>query len=111
MNEERMSVKSGNVQLNETVAGLIQSEKSDIFRSAVLLLKTEDVQMNNSSIGVLVSPEVHAGEIHTGVVLSRNVQGIIHTQLDTPRALLAGLACGAGFGLVLLLGRLVFKRR
>jgi len=39
------------------------------------------------------------------------VEGPVETALDTPRALLAGLAAGMGAGLVLLIGSLARRRR
>jgi hypothetical protein len=61
--------------------------------------------------GLLVAQQVRGGSIKTAVLLAGQVDGPVETSLDTPRALLAGLAAGIGAGLVLLIGSLAKQRR
>jgi len=68
-------------------------------------------ELNESSAGLLVSRQVRSTTIRTGVLLASQVEGQVEAVLDTPRALLAGLAAGVGVGLVTLLGSLLRRRR
>jgi len=60
---------------------------------------------------VVVAREVHGEALRTVVLLAGRVDGPVETMVDTPRALLAGLAAGIGTGLVLVLFRLLLGRR
>jgi hypothetical protein len=61
--------------------------------------------------GVVAGREVHVNETRTGILLARTVHGDVNTVLDTRGALIAGLTAGLFSGLMLLLGRLLFRRK
>jgi hypothetical protein len=67
--------------------------------------------MDNVQSGLIVSREINAGTIKTGVLLTGNVQGNVETAIDTPRALLLGIASGVAMGMVFFLLRLLFGRK
>jgi hypothetical protein len=60
--------------------------------------------------GFVAGRDVHVQESRTAVLIARNVTGDVTTLLDTRDALIAGLVGGLFAGLMLLLGRLLFKR-
>jgi hypothetical protein len=60
--------------------------------------------------GFVAGREVHVSESRTGILLARTVHGDVNTVLDTRGALIAGLTGGLFAGLMLLLGRMLFRR-
>ncbi|MEJ2709589.1 MAG: hypothetical protein P8074_18405 [Anaerolineales bacterium] len=66
--------------------------------------------MRESSAGLVVSQQVRAEQVRSTILLAGQVNGTVETVLDTPRALLAGLASGVAVGLVLLAGNLLSRK-
>jgi hypothetical protein len=71
----------------------------------------ESVTVEGAKIGLAAAREVRGGRIESFVLLAGNVEGEAHTVFDTRRALLAGLVAGLFSGLILLVGRIAFRRR
>ena len=79
--------------------------------SQVGTVLTNSAHLNQSAAGILVSRDVQAGSIRTGILLASNVEGTVETLLDTPKVVLAGLVSGVAAGLVIWLGNLLRSRR
>jgi hypothetical protein len=61
--------------------------------------------------GLVAGREVHVSESRTGILLAQTVHGNVNTVLDTRGALIVGLTGGLFAGLMLLLGRVLFRRK
>jgi len=66
--------------------------------------------LGNTYAGVVAGREVRGERIETILLLGNRVEGEVHTVMDTRGALLAGLVSGLFAGLMLLLGRAMFRR-
>jgi hypothetical protein len=69
------------------------------------------VDVHHGLAGFVSGRDVHVSESRTGILLARTVHGNVHTILDTRGALIAGLTAGLFSGLMLLLGRMLFRRK
>jgi hypothetical protein len=58
-----------------------------------------------------VGREIRGEKIESMILLSRKVEGNVTTIMDTRGALIAGLVGGLFAGMMLLLGRMVFRRK
>jgi len=99
------------ISLNNSAAGLVRAQDVKAEQSAINALYCDTADLGDSQAGLLVSRQVKGTTIRTGVLLASQVEGQVEAVLDTPRALLAGLAAGVGVGLVSLLGSLLRRRR
>jgi hypothetical protein len=104
------AVKAEDISLNESGLGFAQAGKMSVsgYTGAVVAGCAE---VHHGLTGFLAGREVHANELRTGILLARSVQGDVNTVLDTRGALIAGLTGGLFAGLMLLLGRALFRRR
>lgn len=70
----------------------------------------DSVQMQNAYSVVTAAKEVRGERIESLVLLAGRVEGEIHTVVDTRGAVIAGLVGGLFAGLILLVGRIAFRR-
>ena len=134
------TVTAENVELEKSAAANVKAVKVNAQKSALAYVEAEDVITHDSGVGfaqagkmslsgytgavVAGSVEVHHGmagfvsgrdvyvnESRTGILLARTVHGDVNTVLDTRGALIAGLTAGLFSGLMLLLGRMLFRRK
>ena len=70
----------------------------------------ESVTVEGARVGVAVAKEVRGGRVDTVVLLAGRVEGEVHTMVDTRGAVIAGLVGGLFAGLILLVGRIAFRR-
>jgi hypothetical protein len=70
----------------------------------------ENVTVEGARVGVAAAKEVRGGRVDTVVLLAGRVEGEVHTVLDTRGALIAGLVGGLFAGMILLVGRIAFRR-
>jgi hypothetical protein len=69
------------------------------------------VQVENSYVGAVAGREVRGERIESLVLLAGRVEGEVHTVVDTRGAVIAGLVGGLFAGLILLVGRIAFRRK
>lgn len=104
------AVEATQVLSEQSFIGAVQAEKASIsgYTGAVAAGTAE---VHYSVVGAVVGNEVHVAD-QTRIVLlvSKNVQGNVTTLMDTRGALIAGLLAGLFSGIMLLLGRMLFKR-
>lgn len=103
-------VQSGSLEFTQGGLVLASIQQADIAESGVVVLLSDEVVLQNSSASVLFARKVKADQIKSTVFIGREVEGQVETKMSGQQALLAGLAAGAGLGLVLsffgwLLGR------
>lgn len=70
----------------------------------------ETVNLQNARVGLTVGKEVRGGQVESLVLLAGHVEGEVHTAVDTRGAILAGLVGGLVTGVVMLVGRYLFRR-
>ena len=96
--------------IKESIVGSIRAGSLSFSGVAALSLANNMTCKDLNAIAV-VGQELHADNIRTGILLSREIHGNVTTTVDGRTALLAGLAGGAVTGLILLAGRLLFGRK
>ena len=79
--------------------------------SLVPVVFSQSITANSGAAGLIVSGEVDAQSVRAGILLARQVNGEVEAVLDTPRALLAGIAAGSAAGLVIFLMQLLVRKR
>lgn len=104
-------VQSGTLEFNQGGIVLASIQQANLSQASAVVLLSDDVVMQESSASVLFARKVKADQIKTSVFFGREVEGQIETKLSGQQALLAGLAAGAGFGLVLSIVGWLFGRR
>lgn len=119
-----LNVKAETVSAHETAIGLVNAKEVSLTNSSAAAVRAETVNINgmagivaagtanlgNTYAGAVAAREVRAERIETFMLLSNHVEGEIHTVMGSRQALLAGLTGGLFAGLVLLLGRALFRR-
>lgn len=70
----------------------------------------ETVNLQNARVGVIAAKEVRGDKIESLVLLAGRVEGEVHTTVDTRGAIIAGLVGGLFAGILLLVGRIAFRR-
>jgi len=103
------AVSAEDISLSESGLGFAQAGKMSVsgYTGAVVAGSAE---VHHGVAGFVAGREVHVSESRTGILLARTVHGDVNTVLDTRGALIAGLTGGLFAGLMLLLGRMLFRR-
>jgi hypothetical protein len=70
----------------------------------------EAVSVQNAYIGMTAAREVRGEKVESLIMLAGRVEGEVHTVVDTRGAVIAGLVGGLFAGLILLVGRIAFRR-
>ena len=70
----------------------------------------ESITLEGARVGVAAAQEVRGARVDTVVLLAGRVEGEVHTVVDTRGAVIAGLVGGLFAGLILLVGRIAFRR-
>jgi hypothetical protein len=112
---EKVSIVQGGILMT-------QSDQLDISQGGLGVANVGDVTFNNSQVGavfsdtanlneatanLLVTRRVYGGPVRSTILLAGQVDGPVETMLDTPRALLVGIAAGMSMGLLLFLGNIL----
>lgn len=105
-----------NVDADEIVAqqsflGTVRAEKADIsgYTGAVV---AGSADIHHSLVGYVAGTDINVEDnTRTVLLVARNVRGNVTTLMDNRSALIAGLTGGLFAGLMLLLGRVLFRRR
>lgn len=110
-NSPSVTLEAMSLNATNGVIGMARAKDISLDHGVALLAYGETVQVTGSSSGVLLAREIHGGPIRAGVLLAGKVDAPVEAALDTPRALLAGLAAGIGIGLTLTVFRLLGRRK
>ena len=70
----------------------------------------EAVSVQDAYIGVTAAKEVRGEKVESLILLAGRVEGEVHTVVDTRGAIIAGLVGGLFAGLIVLVGRIAFRR-
>lgn len=104
------AVEAGEVQAQNSVTGLLQAENASISGyTGVVVAESADVHDGMASF--VVGRDVHVQNTRTVLLFGQNINGDVTTLMDTRSTLIAGLLGGLFAGLMLLLGRVLFRRK
>lgn len=106
-----LSVQAEHLILEQSSAFMARAADATLQNSSTVVAIADSGTLQDSTAGIVIARQVLQGPVHTTVLLASQVEGPVETLLDTPRALLAGLASGVAVGLVMLIGRLLTRRR
>ncbi len=106
-----LSLKAQTANLENSVTAVFLADHAIINDSQSGLVVGDAIELNNSRAGVIVAREASGGPYHTTILLAGRVDGLVETQVDTPRAILIGITAGLGLGLIYLIQRLIFGRK
>lgn len=104
-----VTVNAGEVLVEEGAVGYVQAEKVSVSGVTGVVV-AGSAEVHHGMAGFVAGRDVHVQESRTAVLIARNITGDVTTLLDTRHALIAGLIGGLFAGLMLLLGRLLFRR-
>jgi hypothetical protein len=102
------AVISQNASLQDSIAGGVRAETLSFNGSAFLNIANTMTSKDVNAVAV-VTTDLQADNIRTGILISREVHGNVTTTVDGRTALLGGLVGGAVTGLILLAGKLLFR--
>lgn len=117
-------VKARNLSAQRSMIGGVEAESAEIAQSVVGGVRAalvnaqgsigavagETVTLEGARVGVTAANEVRGGKVESVVLLAGRVEGEVHTVVDTRGAVIAGLVGGLFAGLILLVGRIAFRR-
>ena len=101
-------VDAGEVNASQSGFGLVSAGEMSVsgYTGAVVAGRAK---VHHGMAAFVAGREVNVNESRTGILLAGNVHGTVNTVLDTRGALIAGLTGGLFAGLMLLLGRVLFR--
>jgi hypothetical protein len=118
------TLQAGDVHARDSIIGTLASQQAALtdcftgglradtlsFNGVAALVLANSMANKEVNAIALVGKDVQADSIHTGILISREVHGNVNATLDGRTALMAGLVAGAVTGLIVLAGRLLFRR-
>jgi ABC-type protease/lipase transport system fused ATPase/permease subunit len=105
-----LMVQSGSMDVTDGGIGFARAEQVVFQDGSAGMLVANVVTGENIGANLMISREVQATVIKTSVLLAGRIDGPVETKVDARGALFAGLAAGAGMGVVLAVARLLTKR-
>jgi hypothetical protein len=102
-------VNTGEARITNSVVGGVRAETVDVH-GLVGGVAGNSVQVQNAYSVVTAAKEVRGERIDSLVLLAGRVEGEVHTVVDTRGAVIAGLVGGLFAGVILLVGRIAFRR-
>ncbi len=70
----------------------------------------DTVSMGNATVAVTAAREVRGERVESIILMAGRVEGEVHTVMDSRGAIIAGLVGGLFAGMILLVGRIAFRR-
>ena len=118
------NVKADQIHAHQSAMANVNATEFVLQQGAVAFVRAERATVSGVSGAVLANSaevkhglaafvagrEVHVDDSRTVVLLARNVSGSVTTLFSTRDALILGLVSGLFSGMMLLLGRLLFRR-
>ncbi|MGZ9223597.1 MAG: hypothetical protein ACXW4Q_15940 [Anaerolineales bacterium] len=104
------TVEAEEVLSQRSAIGYVQAEKASVTGyTGVVVAKNAEVHYGLT--GVVLGTDVHAEGARAILLIGRNITGNVTPLMDARSALIAGLTGGLFAGLLLLLGRVLFRRK
>lgn len=102
-------VNAGDAHISNSVVGGVRAGTVDVH-GLVGGVAGNAVHAENAYSVLTVAREVRGERIESLVLLAGRVEGEVHTLVDTRGAIVAGLVGGLFAGVILLVGRIAFRR-
>jgi hypothetical protein len=91
---------------------VIATGESKMDQSAVQVLVADNLtDVKSSAIGAVIANNVAMRESTVGILIARNVEGNITTQLDTRGAIIAGAIAGSILSVFMVVSNVLMMRR
>jgi hypothetical protein len=117
-------VNAHSLSARQAAMAQVAAEQVDISQGAVGALRADlvnaqgyigavaggTVTVEGARVGVTAAREVRGGKVESVVLLAGRVEGEVHTVVDTRGAVIAGLVGGLIAGMIVLVGRIAFRR-
>ena len=117
-------IKAHTISMQESGAVALKAEDVTMSQSGAVVLQADDVrlqgnvavvvanhvELEDSAVLAVASQSLRAERIETILLLAGNVEGEVHTVVDTRDAILIGLLGGMISGVFLLMGKFLFRR-
>ena len=94
------------LSMDDTVAGIMRAGVVEAKEGTFGIALARQMNVENMEAGVVAASNIEARSVDTFLLLAFNVKGDVSSVISP----LAGLAIGAGFASVLLMGRLLWRR-
>jgi hypothetical protein len=104
------NVNATEFSAEKAATGYIQAEKVSMS-GATGAVVAGSVEVHQGVTGLIVGNDIHVEGARTAILIGRNVTGSVVTLVDSRSALIAGLTGGLFAGLMLWLGRVLFRRK
>lgn len=122
-----LNVNAHELNASSSILGASQSVTNTVNNSLLLATRAERMELKNSLVGgiytdntslgegaragILVSGKVSGDEIRSVFLVARNVEGPVQTMMETRQVVLASVLAGVACGVVVLLGKLLFRHK
>ncbi len=104
------ALSADEVKITDGGVFLLQAENAQVQGSAGVVL-ANNVELQEVAVLAVASQNLRAERIRTKILLAGNVEGEVHTVVDTREAILIGIVGGIVSGIMLLMGRFLFGRK
>jgi len=106
------NIHAEEITLQDSTALGIQARQASIDGRAGLLIARDNVVVNpGARTGILVGRNVQTQGTRTLLLMAGKVEGPVEGLMDTRRILLSSVIAGIMAGVILLLGRFLFRRK
>ena len=102
-------VNASEAKITDSIVGGVRAGTVDVH-GLVGGVAGNTVQVENAYSVVTAAKEVRGERIESLILIAGRVEGEVHTLVDTRGAVMAGLIGGLFAGLILLVGRIAFRR-
>ncbi len=117
-------VTTTNFAARQSAVGGVNAQVAEVMNSTVGGVRADSVAVQgivggvaggivnvvDARVGVTAAREVRGEKIHSLVLIAGRVEGEVHTVVDTRGAILFGIVSGLCAGLIVLAGRMAFRR-
>lgn len=103
-------VNAKEVEMVNSAAGAIRADNVNLVGQAGIVL-ADSVNLGNTYAGLVAGGRVQGERIESLIMLGNHVEGDVQTVVDTRGAVIVGLVGGLLTGIILLIGRLVFRSK
>lgn len=118
------NVKTSDLHASDSILGMVSTPQATVKGSTAGVIRADTINFDGiaglaiadgfsgkdvNAIAV-IGNKIEAASIKTGLLISNEIHGNVTTTLDGRTALMAALVAGSVAGLILLAGRLLFRR-
>jgi len=102
-------VSAENAEIVNSTVGGVRAELVNV-QGYIGAVAGDTVSVEGARVGVTAAREVRGEKVESVILLAGRVEGEVHTVVDTRGAVIAGLVGGLVAGLIVLVGRIAFRR-